>query len=87
MTVSGIGMMRFGKSLDRGIPTNTSVSLLSKGHPIGATGSGQLVERLRGRAGERQARGARMALAENGGGYLGKDPTFRGRTSAANPKS
>ncbi len=55
------------------LPVNTSGGLLSKGHPIGATGSGQLVEQLRGRAGRRQVQGARMALAENGGGYLGAD--------------
>jgi hypothetical protein len=29
---------------------------------------------LRGRAGERQVEGARVALAENGGGFLGTDP-------------
>lgn len=58
------------------LPVNTSGGLLSKGHPIGATGCGQLVElveQLRGRAGSRQVEGARVALAENGGGYLGKD--------------
>ena len=59
------------------LPVNTSGGLLSKGHPIGATGCGQLVElveQLRGRAGERQVEGARVALAENGGGFLGTDP-------------
>jgi acetyl-CoA acyltransferase len=58
------------------IPVNTSGGLLSKGHPIGATGCGQLVElvdQLRGRAGDRQVEGARVALAENGGGFLGTD--------------
>ncbi|PLS85875.1 MAG: thiolase, partial [Actinobacteria bacterium] len=50
--------------------------LLSKGHPVGATGCAQiveLVEQLRGRAGDRQVEGARVALAENGGGFLGDD--------------
>jgi acetyl-CoA acyltransferase len=58
------------------LPVNTSGGLLSKGHPIGATGAAQLVEltdQLRGRAGARQVAGARVALAENGGGFLGTD--------------
>jgi acetyl-CoA acyltransferase len=58
------------------LPVNTSGGLLSKGHPIGATGCAQLVElvdQLRGRAGGRQVDGARVALAENGGGFLGTD--------------
>ena len=56
------------------MPVNTSGGLISKGHPVGATGCGQLVElvdQLRGRAGDRQVDGARVALAENGGGFLG----------------
>jgi acetyl-CoA acyltransferase len=59
------------------VPVNPSGGLLSKGHPIGATGCGQLVEladQLRGRCGVRQVRGAQVALAENGGGFLGTDP-------------
>jgi acetyl-CoA acyltransferase len=58
------------------LPVNTSGGLLSKGHPIGATGCAQLVElvdQLRGRCGARQVPGARVALAENGGGFLGGD--------------
>ena len=58
------------------VPVNTSGGLLSKGHPIGATGCGQLVElvdQLRGRAGRRQVEGARIALSENAGGFLGED--------------
>jgi acetyl-CoA acyltransferase len=58
------------------VPVNTSGGLLSKGHPVGATGCAQiveLVEQLRGRAGDRQVEGARVALAENGGGFLGDD--------------
>jgi acetyl-CoA acyltransferase len=58
------------------LPVNLSGGLLSKGHPIGATGCGQLVElaeQLRGRCGPRQAAGARVALAQNGGGFLGTD--------------
>lgn len=56
------------------LPVNTSGGLESKGHPIGATGLGQiheLVMQLRGEAGSRQVRGARIAVAENGGGLLG----------------
>lgn len=59
------------------IPVNTSGGLISKGHPVGATGCAQLVEltdQLRGRAGTRQVEGARVGLAENNGGYLGPDP-------------
>jgi acetyl-CoA acetyltransferase len=56
------------------IPFNPSGGLESKGHPIGATGLGQiheLVMQLRGEAGPRQVEGARMALQENGGGLMG----------------
>ncbi len=56
------------------IPFNPSGGLESKGHPIGATGLGQifeLVTQLRGEAGARQVEGARIALAENGGGLMG----------------
>jgi acetyl-CoA acetyltransferase len=55
---------------------NPSGGLLSKGHPIGATGCAQIVEladQLRGRCGDRQVTGARTALAENGGGFLATD--------------
>lgn len=56
------------------IPINPSGGLESKGHPMGATGLGQvfeLVQQLRGEAGSRQVPGARLALAENGGGMYG----------------
>jgi acetyl-CoA acyltransferase len=56
------------------LPINVSGGLLSKGHPIAATGTIQiheLVTQLRGEAGERQVRHARIGLAENGGGFLG----------------
>jgi acetyl-CoA acyltransferase len=59
------------------VPVNPSGGLLAKGHPIGATGCAQLVElvdQLRGRCGARQVDGAQVALAENGGGFLGTDP-------------
>ena len=54
------------------IPVNTSGGLVSRGHPVGATGAAQLVElvtQIRGRAGERQVDGARIGIAENAGGY------------------
>jgi acetyl-CoA acyltransferase len=59
------------------VPVNPSGGLLAKGHPIGATGCAQLVEladQLRGRCGARQVPDAEVALAENGGGFLGTDP-------------
>jgi acetyl-CoA acetyltransferase len=55
-------------------PVNTSGGLECKGHPIGATGLGQiheLVTQLRGEAGPRQVEGAKVAMQENGGGSLG----------------
>lgn len=72
---------RGGDAAERGetsiggrIPINPSGGLESKGHPIGATGLGQiheLVTQLRGEAGARQVAGARIAIAENGGGLCG----------------
>lgn len=56
------------------LPVNTSGGLVSKGHPVGATGLSmtyELTTQLRGEAGERQVPDARIALAENGGGVLG----------------
>jgi acetyl-CoA acyltransferase len=56
------------------LPINVSGGLLSKGHPVGATGAIQLFElvtQLRGEAGERQVAGAHLGLAENGGGFYG----------------
>jgi acetyl-CoA acyltransferase len=56
------------------IPINPSGGLESKGHPIGATGIGQIYElatQLRGEAGKRQVEGAHFAIAENGGGFHG----------------
>ncbi len=48
--------------------TNPSGGLLSKGHPLGATGLAQcteLVQQLRGTAGARQVDGAKLALQHN----------------------
>jgi acetyl-CoA acetyltransferase len=57
-------------------PVNLSGGLVSKGHPVGATGLSmiyELVTQLRGEAGGRQAAKARIAMAENGGGVIGFD--------------
>jgi acetyl-CoA C-acetyltransferase len=53
------------------LPINTSGGLKSKGHPVGATGVGQicdLVMQLRGDAGERQLARHSLGLAQNLGG-------------------
>lgn len=58
------------------VPMNTSGGLVSKGHPIAASGASmlaELVEQLRGEAGVRQVKNASLALAENGGGAIGFD--------------
>ncbi|MEV1295944.1 thiolase family protein [Pseudonocardia sp. NPDC049635] len=70
-------LLRAGEtSLGGRLPVNPSGGLLSRGHPLGATGLAQVAEladQLRGRAGARQVPGARIGLAENAGGYLGPD--------------
>jgi acetyl-CoA C-acetyltransferase len=56
---------------DGQIPVNPSGGLKAKGHPVGATGVGQLVEaafQLRGEAGERQIDTVELALTHNVGG-------------------
>lgn len=58
-------------------PVNPSGGLLSRGHPLGATGLAQAAEivwQLQGRAGGRQVDGARIGLIETmGGGVAGID--------------
>jgi acetyl-CoA acetyltransferase len=70
----GHQMVRRGDTnIDGRIPVNTSGGLLSRGHPLGATGCAQIVEladQLRGRAGKRQIESPRLAMAINGGGWL-----------------
>ncbi len=76
-----------GTALGGRCPVNTSGGLLSKGHPIGATGCAQLVEltdQLRGRCGDRQVAGARAALAQNGGGSIGSDAAAMAVTILSN---
>jgi acetyl-CoA acetyltransferase len=56
------------------VPVNVSGGLLSKGHPLGATGIANLYEictHLRGEAGERQVKGARIGLTHVVGGGPG----------------
>jgi len=51
---------------DGRLPVNVSGGLLSKGHPIAATGIAgiyEVVTHLRGEAGDRQVKGARVGLA------------------------
>ena len=58
------------------LPVNLSGGLVSKGHPVGATGLSMIYElmlQLRGEAGQRQSDRAKIALAENGGGVIGFD--------------
>ena len=55
------------------LPVNPSGGLVSRGHPIGATGVAQVwevVQQLRGVAGARQVDGATRALAQCGGGLI-----------------
>ena len=61
-------------AIDGKIPVNTSGGLMSRGHPIGASGLAmiyELVTQLRGEAGKRQVNNPRIAMSENGGGTLG----------------
>jgi acetyl-CoA acetyltransferase len=66
-----------------GVTVNTSGGLVSRGHPLGATGIAQVVElvaQLRDEAGPRQVPGARLAVAANTGGMIG---SHAGTTDAA----
>lgn len=62
--------------VDGRLPSNPSGGLTSKGHPIGATGLGQvheIVHQLRGTAGKRQVANPKIGMTHNGGGILGVD--------------
>ncbi len=61
-------------SIEGKLPVNPSGGLKSKGHPVGATGVGQLVEiteQLRENSGKRQVANARVGLTQNMGGTGG----------------
>lgn len=64
-------------SIGGATPVNPSGGLLSRGHPLGATGVAQVAElawQLRGEAGDRQVEGARIGVLETmGGGTAGLD--------------
>jgi acetyl-CoA acyltransferase len=77
----GLGLCRPGEGgrlIDEGdtelggrIPVNPSGGLLSKGHPVGASGVAQVVEivwQLRGEADKRQVENARVGMAQIMGG-------------------
>lgn len=67
----GVEAVREGRTkLNGDIPINPSGGLKSKGHPIGATGVGQVVEvyeQLTGKAGERTVKDAKIGLTHNFG--------------------
>ncbi|MGQ0842623.1 MAG: thiolase family protein [Sporichthyaceae bacterium] len=69
-----IALLRDGETGPGGrLPVNPSGGLLSRGHPVGATGCAQLAEladQLRDRCGPRQVPGVRVGLAQNAGGVL-----------------
>jgi acetyl-CoA acetyltransferase len=79
---------RLGEFFDSGatspggrVPVNTSGGLTARGHPVGATGIAQVVElleQLRGSAGDRQVPDARIAVAQNSGGWLDGDTAVCG---------
>jgi len=61
-------------AIDGKLPVNPSGGLISRGHPIGASGLAQiyeLVTQLRGEADKRQVNNPCIAMAENGGGTIG----------------
>ncbi|MEC8148039.1 MAG: thiolase family protein [Pseudomonadota bacterium] len=70
----GISTEKGMTSMLGSVPVNPSGGLESKGHPIGATGLGQIYElvlQLRGEAGPRQIDSPKVALSQNGGGVYG----------------
>jgi acetyl-CoA acetyltransferase len=75
-------------ALDGRVPLNTSGGLLSKGHPIAASGLSmieEIVRQLRGEAGVRQIADARIGLIENGGGIMGLEEAACGVTILERP--
>lgn len=75
LAIEDLGFAAKGKGGSEGAHTkvkvNTSGGLKAKGHPLGATGAGQVVEvfeQLQGHAGARQIGGAEVGLTHNVGG-------------------
>jgi benzoylsuccinyl-CoA thiolase BbsB subunit len=69
----GILIEKGETEIDGKIPVNTSGGLLSKGHPLGATGVAQIAEivwQLRGKAGKRQVKNPKVGLAHLVGGAV-----------------
>jgi acetyl-CoA C-acetyltransferase len=68
----GVGLIEEKQTYADGkIPVNVDGGLLSKGHPIGATGGSQIrtiVRQLKGQATEAQVKGAEIGLVHNIGG-------------------
>ncbi len=70
----GVIAERGDTALNGKIPVNPSGGLISRGHPIGASGLAQiyeLVTQLRGEAGQRQVKKHRIAMTHNAGGTVG----------------
>lgn len=64
---------------DGRLPVNTSGGLISRGHPLGATGLAQVVElidQLRERAGARQVSHPQIGLAQSAGGAVTLDDPY-----------
>lgn len=98
--IENLGFVQFGEggpASERGdtrlggrIPVNVSGGLESKGHPIAATGLGQIYElarQLRAEAGSSQVENARFAIAENGGGFHGYEEAAACITILEAPKA
>jgi len=76
---SASGATRLGGA----VPVNTSGGLVSKGHPLAATGLGMIQEitlQLRGEAGARQVEGASLGVTQNAGGLVAVDEAMCGVT-------
>jgi acetyl-CoA C-acetyltransferase/acetyl-CoA acyltransferase len=84
LAIESLGLFEFGKGYDAAtkgettfkgkVVVNPSGGLKAKGHPIGATGAGQvteIVEQLRGECGQRQVEGAKVGYVDTLGGDFG----------------
>ena len=70
----GLAAERGETTIGGRIPVNLSGGLVSKGHPIGATGLAkvfELVRQLRGESAGLQVEGARWGISQGGGGFYG----------------